>query len=163
ALGVLHRAGIAHGQVDGDRLVLADGDAAAPAGGGEIVGLVDFRGAVVAASPEQLRADEAQALVATALGVGAETALEVAHDPLGPVYALQLAISYIGLAVPSAAGRIAINIRFFQRHGLPPGSAVAIGAIDGFSGFVVQATLLLSMLLFTAASLDVSLSDAAPS
>jgi uncharacterized membrane protein YbhN (UPF0104 family) len=79
------------------------------------------------------------------------------------VYALQLAISYIGLAVPSAAGRVAINIRFFQRHGLPPGSAVAIGAIDGFSGFVVQATLLLTMLLFTAASLDVDLSSAAPS
>ena len=305
-LGRLHRAGIAHGQVDDERLVLvdraggrgADDDRAAVGDDGietargtadGAVGLVDFRGAVVAASPEQLRADEAQALVATVLGLGIDAALDVAREalgpdqlarvlpfiqrpaltgsqrtaartervdldelrdevarrigidppalqqlrrvtwgsllqigllglafvavatalagvdlgsvadelqdadwwivgvgflvaqlprftqsistlgaspiplPLGPVYALQLAISYIGLAVPSAAGRVAINIRFFQRHGLPPGSAVAIGAIDGFSGFVVQATLLLTMLLFTAASLDVDLSSSAPS
>ena len=39
---------------------------------------------------------------------------------LGPVYALQLAISYVNLAIPSAAGRIAVNVRFFQRHGVPP-------------------------------------------
>ena len=65
----------------------------------------------------------------------------------------------MGLAVPSAAGRVAVNIRFFQRHGLPPGSALAIGAIDGFSGFIVQATLLLTLILFTPASLDLSLGN----
>jgi uncharacterized protein (TIRG00374 family) len=77
--------------------------------------------------------------------------------PLGPVYALQLAISYINLAIPSSAARIAVNIRFFQRHGVPPGSAVAVGAIDGFSGFVVQILLLSSILLFTNASLDLDI------
>lgn len=41
--------------------------------------------------------------------------------PLGPVYALQLAVSYVNLAVPSAAGRIAVNVRFFQRHGVGSG------------------------------------------
>ena len=40
--------------------------------------------------------------------------------PLGPVYALQLAISYVNLAIPTAAARIAVNIRFFQRQGVPP-------------------------------------------
>ncbi|HWC66703.1 MAG TPA: flippase-like domain-containing protein [Acidimicrobiales bacterium] len=74
--------------------------------------------------------------------------------PLGPVYALQLAISYVNLAIPSSAARIAVNIRFFQRQGVPPGSAVAVGAIDGFSGFVVQILLLGSILLFSNASLD---------
>ena len=39
--------------------------------------------------------------------------------PLGPVYALQLAISYVNLAIPTAAARIAVNVRFFQRQGLP--------------------------------------------
>ena len=77
--------------------------------------------------------------------------------PLGPVYALQLAISYVNLAIPSAAARIAVNVRFFQRQGVPAGSAVAVGAIDGFSGFVVQILLLGSMLLFSNVSLDLQL------
>jgi uncharacterized membrane protein YbhN (UPF0104 family) len=80
--------------------------------------------------------------------------------PLGPVYALQLAISYINLAVPSTAGRMAINIRFFQRHGVPPAAAVATGAIDGFAGFIVQASLLLGILLFTPVSLDIDVGSA---
>jgi glycosyltransferase 2 family protein len=74
--------------------------------------------------------------------------------PLGPVYALQLAISYINLAIPSSAARIAINIRFFQRHGIQPGTAVAIGALDGFSGFIVETIILLVLLIFTSASLE---------
>jgi uncharacterized membrane protein YbhN (UPF0104 family)/tRNA A-37 threonylcarbamoyl transferase component Bud32 len=77
--------------------------------------------------------------------------------PLGPVYALQLAISYVNLAIPSAAARIAVNVRFFQRQGVPAGSAVAVGAVDGFSGFVVQILLLGSLLLFSSASLDLDL------
>ncbi len=83
--------------------------------------------------------------------------------PLGPVYALQLAQSYIGLAVPASAARVALNVRFFQRHGLSPGAALAIGAIDGFAGFVVQAILLLTMLLLTSATLDLDLSSTTPS
>jgi uncharacterized protein (TIRG00374 family) len=75
--------------------------------------------------------------------------------PLRPVYYLQLAQSYIGLAVPSSAARVAVNVRFFQRQGLSSGSAVAIGAIDGFAGFVVQALLLVSILTLTPASLDI--------
>ena len=74
--------------------------------------------------------------------------------PLGPVYALQLAVSYVNLAIPTAAARVAVNIRFFQRHGVPPGSAVAAGAIDGFGGFVVQIVLLVCLVLFSPASLD---------
>ena len=79
--------------------------------------------------------------------------------PLGPVYALQLAISYVNLAIPTAAARIAVNIRFFQRQGVPPGAAVATGALDGVSGFIVQAILLVSFLLFGSMSLDVDLND----
>ena len=77
--------------------------------------------------------------------------------PLGPLYALQLAVSYVNLAIPSAAGRIAVNIRFFQRHGVAPGAALAAGALDGFAGFVVQAVVLAGLLLFTPASLDLDL------
>ena len=62
--------------------------------------------------------------------------------PLRPVYFLQLAQAYIGLVVPASAARIAINVRFFQRQGLTAGSALAVGAIDGFAGFIVEAILL---------------------
>jgi uncharacterized membrane protein YbhN (UPF0104 family) len=81
--------------------------------------------------------------------------------PLGPVYALQLAVSYVNLAIPTAAARVGVNIRFFQRHGVPPGSAIAAGAIDGFGGFVAQALILASLLIFTPASLDLELDRAA--
>ncbi|HEU4840823.1 MAG TPA: lysylphosphatidylglycerol synthase transmembrane domain-containing protein, partial [Ilumatobacteraceae bacterium] len=80
--------------------------------------------------------------------------------PLGPVYALQLAVSYINIAIPSAAARVALNIRFFQRHGMAPGTALAAGALDGFGGFVVQAALLAGLLVLTPASLDLDLGNA---
>jgi uncharacterized membrane protein YbhN (UPF0104 family) len=82
--------------------------------------------------------------------------------PLGPVYALQLAASYINLVIPASAARIAVNVRFMQRHGLPTGTALAVGALDGVCGFVVQAFLLVSLLVFTPASLDLDVSGAAP-
>ncbi len=81
--------------------------------------------------------------------------------PLGPVYALQLAISYVNLAIPTAAARIAVNVRFFQRQGVPAGAALATGALDGVSGFIVQATLLVSLLLFTPLALDLDIGDPA--
>lgn len=83
--------------------------------------------------------------------------------PLAPVYALQLATSYISLAVPTSAARIAVNIRFFQRHGLRPGAALAIGALDGLGQFVVQVLMLVGILVLTPASLDLSLDGATPS
>ena len=51
--------------------------------------------------------------------------------PLGPLTALQFAICYINLAIPSTAARVAVNIRFFQRFGVDPPTAVSAGAIDG--------------------------------
>jgi len=83
--------------------------------------------------------------------------------PLRPVYALQLATSYISLAVPATAARVAVNIRFFQRHGLRPGTALAVGALDGFAQFVVQVLLLLGILVFTPATLHLDLSGSVPS
>jgi len=82
--------------------------------------------------------------------------------PLRPVYALQLALSYIGLAVPTSAARIGVSIRFFQRHGLPSGSALAVGALDGVAGFIVQIVLLLGILVLTPASLELDLDNAVP-
>ena len=47
--------------------------------------------------------------------------------PLGPLTALQFAICYVNLAIPSTAARVAVNIRFFQRFGVDPATAVSAG------------------------------------
>ena len=77
--------------------------------------------------------------------------------PFLPVYAMQLATSYMNLALPSNLARMAINIRFFQRQGIPPTTAVTAGAIDSFTGTIVQALLLLILVLSSAGTLDLQL------
>ena len=83
--------------------------------------------------------------------------------PYGPVAVLQFAIGFVALAVPSTAGRVALGIRFFQRQGIPPGSAVSISAIDSFSGFLVQIALLLVTLVFGVGKVDLSFDTASRS
>lgn len=75
----------------------------------------------------------------------------------GPVLQLQFAIQFIALAVPSSAARIAVSVRFFQRAGAPTAAAVAIGAIDSVSGFLIQATILGVIALANLVTLDLSL------
>jgi hypothetical protein len=65
--------------------------------------------------------------------------------PLGPLTTLQFAISYVNLAVPSTAARVAVNIRFFQRFGVDATTAASAGAIDSISGFAVQILLFLGL------------------
>ncbi len=78
-----------------------------------------------------------------------------AELPFGPVYAMQLATSYMNLALPSNFARMAVNIRFFQRLGVPPASAVTSGAIDSFAGNVLQAILLVLLLIFSQSDVSV--------
>ena len=46
----------------------------------------------------------------------------------GPVLMLQFAIQFVSLAVPSSAGRLAMQVRFWQRAGVPGAGAISIGA-----------------------------------
>lgn len=77
--------------------------------------------------------------------------------PARPVYLLQLAQGYVGLAVPTSAARVAMNVRFFQKQGFSSGAALAIGGLDSFSGFLVEAALLLGLLAFTPQTLHFDL------
>jgi uncharacterized membrane protein YbhN (UPF0104 family) len=77
--------------------------------------------------------------------------------PLDRLVQLQLAQAYIGLTIPGAPARIALNTRFFQRQGLPAGSALTVGALDSFAGFLSQILLLSLVLVFSSVTLDLDL------
>lgn len=68
--------------------------------------------------------------------------------PLKATVILQSAIQFIGIAVPSAAGRIATNVAYLRKFGLGPTAAVTQGALDSFSMFLVQSTILLITFAF---------------
>lgn len=80
--------------------------------------------------------------------------------PLGPVYALQLSSSYIQIAIPSYAARVAVVVRFFQRQAVPAGAALAAGFLDVMTTFFIEVIGITCLILFTPASLDLDLSDA---
>jgi glycosyltransferase 2 family protein len=79
--------------------------------------------------------------------------------PFGRLVTLQFAITFVNLAMPSTAARVAVNVRFFQRNGVGSTAAVTIGALDGFTGFVAQITLLLSVLLLGLGTLELRLDE----
>jgi glycosyltransferase 2 family protein len=74
--------------------------------------------------------------------------------PFWPLLTLQTASQFVSLAIPSAAGRVAMNAAFLHKFGVPVAVAVAQGAIDGFSGFLVQAGLMITILVFGDVDLD---------
>lgn len=77
----------------------------------------------------------------------------------GPVLLLQFSIRFIALAVPSSAARIALSVRFLQRSGASTAEAIAIGAIDSVSGFVIQAAILAIVALANLVTLDLAILD----
>jgi uncharacterized membrane protein YbhN (UPF0104 family) len=68
--------------------------------------------------------------------------------PFVPVLGLEMSIAFVGLAVPSSAAKIGMTIRFLQLVGSNPTAAVTISLLDSFSGFLVQA-LVIVLTLFT--------------
>jgi uncharacterized protein (TIRG00374 family) len=69
---------------------------------------------------------------------------------------LQYAVQFIGLAVPSSAARVAMEVRFFERSGVPSAGAISIGAIDSFSTFVIQILLIVLILASDAVTFNLA-------
>ena len=79
---------------------------------------------------------------------------------LRPLVILQVSVKWIGLAIPSAAGRVAMNTAFLRKYGVPTTIAVSQGAIDGVSGFFVEAVILLIFFLTTdSVNVDIDVDD----
>jgi uncharacterized membrane protein YbhN (UPF0104 family) len=77
--------------------------------------------------------------------------------PLGPVYILQLANSYMNLAVPTSFASIAVGVRFMQRQGVPLAAAVTSGTINTVANNIVQGAMLAALLLFSGATLNLDI------
>jgi uncharacterized membrane protein YbhN (UPF0104 family) len=82
--------------------------------------------------------------------------------PYGRLSLLEFAITFVNLAVPSTAARVAVNIRFFQRNGLDRTTAIAVGGLDSVAGFVAQIGLIIVIIGFGFGSLDLNVSPSAP-
>jgi uncharacterized membrane protein YbhN (UPF0104 family) len=78
--------------------------------------------------------------------------------PYGRLTLLEFAITFVNLAVPSTAARVAMNIRFFQRNGLDRTTAIAVGGLDSVSGFVAQISLIIVIVGFGLGSLNLDIS-----
>ncbi|NUU19704.1 flippase-like domain-containing protein [Cellulomonas humilata] len=64
-----------------------------------------------------------------------------------PVLMLQYAIQFISLVLPATAARLALEVRVFQKFGIPAATALSFGLIDSVSGFVVQVALIVLILV----------------
>lgn len=73
--------------------------------------------------------------------------------PFGPLYLLQLALGYLALVLPGGTARFAMNVRFFNKQGLPAGSALAVAGLDSAFWFGTQVVVLAGILLATPISL----------
>jgi uncharacterized membrane protein YbhN (UPF0104 family) len=85
-----------------------------------------------------------------------------ARLPFGPAYAMQLATAFLNVALPSGIARMALSVRFFQRQGVAPATAVAAGLIDSFVGNVIQALLLVGLVVFGSTSFELDVDVSAP-
>lgn len=64
---------------------------------------------------------------------------------LGPALLLQYSSQFLGLVAPSAAARVALAVRFFQRAGATTTGAVAVGLIDSLCGFAIQLVIIVTV------------------
>ena len=76
--------------------------------------------------------------------------------PIGVTTVEQLRNRSVNMAVPSAAGRVATNARYFQKFGISPVTSTATGAITGLVGFVAQTVLMVVTVLAGSGSIDLS-------
>jgi uncharacterized membrane protein YbhN (UPF0104 family) len=76
-----------------------------------------------------------------------------------PLLMLQYGVQFIALAVPSSAARVALEIRFFERVGVPAAGAVSIGMIDSLSTFTIQMLLIVVILVSGVSGLNLSSSS----
>ena len=76
--------------------------------------------------------------------------------PVGVTTVEQFAIGFVDMAVPAGAGKIATNVRYFQKFGMGAVSAGTTGGITMLMQVVAQVTLIALALLVGSDSMDLS-------
>ena len=76
--------------------------------------------------------------------------------PIGITTIEQFAIGFVNMAVPSEAGRMATNARYFEKFGINVVTSTTTGAITSFVGFIAQAILVALTILVGKGSIDFS-------
>lgn len=76
--------------------------------------------------------------------------------PLGPATLEQFAINFVNLAVPSSAGRLSVNVRFFQKFGIPGVESTSSSMVASFVHFLGQVVLLTLAVVVGNHSIDLS-------
>jgi uncharacterized membrane protein YbhN (UPF0104 family) len=126
------------------------------------VGLQSIIDAITAASPTILLLAFIVGQTPRFAGAFAVSKASPIPVPLGRLTLLEFAITFVNLAVPSTAARVAVNIRFFQRNGLDRTTAIAVGGLDSVAGFVAQISLILGIVGFGLGSLNLDISTDPP-
>ncbi len=80
--------------------------------------------------------------------------------PTAPTTLLQSAKTFVGLAVPTVAGRVAMDVRYLQKLGVPTSVALAQGPLIGFVGFLAEVTLLILSAFTLSGTFDTDSLDA---
>jgi uncharacterized protein (TIRG00374 family) len=80
-----------------------------------------------------------------------------------PVLMLQFGVQFISLVVPSSAARLALEVRFWERAGVPGAGALSIGMLDSFSTFVIQILLIVLILASDAVTVNLATDTASSS
>jgi uncharacterized membrane protein YbhN (UPF0104 family) len=79
--------------------------------------------------------------------------------PYGPTVGLVMSISFINLAIPSTAARVATEVRYFQKQGVAIAKALTFGALDSVALFITQLSILIVTVGFGLTTLDFSLNE----
>ena len=79
--------------------------------------------------------------------------------PLRPVLVMQSAVRFIGLAVPSAAGRVGMTAAFLRKYGISFTASLVQGSIDTISGLAVEVVILLTAFVFGGVSFGLTTGD----
>ena len=79
--------------------------------------------------------------------------------PFAPTALLQSARTFVGLVVPSTLGRVALDVRYLQRLGVPATTALTQGPVISLIGFAVEVVLLLSTSWALGQTIDRSTTD----
>ena len=119
-VGRMHRAGIAHGTLDADRMVVQGGRS------DRRLAITDFGRATAVASDGDIHADRAQLLATTALAVGTDRAIAVASRELGGD-ALTGLLAYLQAAALTPATREGLKSAQMDLDALRKAAAAAAG------------------------------------